>query len=582
MTENEDQVLQPENMDPMNEEEDSLSGGIPLPSEIAEDSFDSNAEDGIEPLSAGSTAIAADQAAEVEAKDQSFVKNEQAKVPTDNTDIDQDDQKDKSEPSIIQPVVNKEPTVDQNQQPILVPSTVTNNTEVRTNTLERIETNSTPVINVNVTDQRPIEPNESDAKVVQSQPTVPPVNSTEQEKPVDKEKGSIENDLLGIFGLKEIPNPEKAVVEESSPSKIADITADDSNKITTDVKTGNADSSSIEPGKPSDISKVTNVSDQASEEEREPVSVFSPQINLPSENKVDKEEPAIQPSSPSSIVTEIASRGEDKQQSNQLNEPVRTQGSEPAQPTVNLGKSTEDDTSEKTVIAETVKVITSQPIVQAMESSTSDKADVMTPSQMSKEVTSPTEKVTPTEKEVINNNQLASPNIVIKLTVDSKTNKAEGSVENQEDKGEPEVRVESSNPEADGAIDGSADTSDVKVDSKPISLTKDLVRNILTTPEAQSLKTVNANLEAVQHKLDEATRVAQITNTNTSNLVNSSSLVVNNEGAKNINQNQEIQSEVKKPEETEQSEDSGNSMMEFYLHGIYDALVSQGIRIKSF
>jgi len=123
---------------------------------------------------------------------------------------------------------------------------------------------------------------------------------------------------------------------------------------------------------------------------------------------------------------------------------------------------------------------------------------------------------------------------------------------------------------------------EVKVKTAEKKVTPEIANGIMqNTPEARGLAAVNDMLGKVQSSLLTIGQT-QITNANSSNTINNNSSTIRNEDNRKITQEERrIEKEKEKAEEKSVVENP-NQLIEFYLHGIYDALVSQGIKIKSY
>lgn len=128
----------------------------------------------------------------------------------------------------------------------------------------------------------------------------------------------------------------------------------------------------------------------------------------------------------------------------------------------------------------------------------------------------------------------------------------------------------------------SSDLPEVKVKTAEKKVTPEIAKGIMqNSPESRGLTTVNENLAKMQSQLLTIGQT-QINNANTSSTITNSNNTVRNEDNRKITQEERrAEKEMEKTKEKEVRENS-NQLTEFYLHGIYDALVSQGIKIKSY
>lgn len=112
-------------------------------------------------------------------------------------------------------------------------------------------------------------------------------------------------------------------------------------------------------------------------------------------------------------------------------------------------------------------------------------------------------------------------------------------------------------------------------------ITPDLRKAMTETLEAKRLNTIEDSLKQLQSAIVSLT-ANNVQNSNTQNIVNqggSSITNVDNTSTQQVSKPIEIEPPKKQPEK---KEESTVSLSEFYLHAIYDAMVSQGIKIKSY
>lgn len=122
---------------------------------------------------------------------------------------------------------------------------------------------------------------------------------------------------------------------------------------------------------------------------------------------------------------------------------------------------------------------------------------------------------------------------------------------------------------------------DIRVSYNEKKVSTELAREILATPEMKQLKELSVVMEQVRQQMS-ALNETQITNNkNINNIVNSVSSVTNNDGQNISLSESKPTSEVKK-EEAKTAEINSTSMAEFYLHAIYDALTSYGIKLRTY
>lgn len=122
----------------------------------------------------------------------------------------------------------------------------------------------------------------------------------------------------------------------------------------------------------------------------------------------------------------------------------------------------------------------------------------------------------------------------------------------------------------------------VKVKTAEKQLTPEIAKGIMqNSPETKAMTTVNETLAKVQSTLSTIGQT-QITNANNSNTVNNHTSTVNNEDNRKLSQAEQREEKKTEKEKAEQPKQNSNELTEFYLHEIYDALVSQGIKIKSY
>lgn len=123
--------------------------------------------------------------------------------------------------------------------------------------------------------------------------------------------------------------------------------------------------------------------------------------------------------------------------------------------------------------------------------------------------------------------------------------------------------------------------TDVRVETNEKKVNPGLAKEILTTPEMKQLRDLSAVMNQVSSQL-EALNEAQVTNNQSiSTIANSVNTVNSVEAQKMIPGESEKTSSVKK-EEGKKAEPISGSLSEYYLHAIYDALVSYGIKLRTY
>jgi len=123
--------------------------------------------------------------------------------------------------------------------------------------------------------------------------------------------------------------------------------------------------------------------------------------------------------------------------------------------------------------------------------------------------------------------------------------------------------------------------TDVRVENNEKKVNPGLAKEILTTPEMKQLRDLSAVLNQVSSQL-EALNETQVTNNQSiSTIANSVNTVNSVEAQKMIPGESEKTSSVKK-EEGKKAELISGSLSEYYLHAIYDALVSYGIKLRTY
>lgn len=123
--------------------------------------------------------------------------------------------------------------------------------------------------------------------------------------------------------------------------------------------------------------------------------------------------------------------------------------------------------------------------------------------------------------------------------------------------------------------------TDVRVENNEKKIKPALVKDILATPETKKLQELSSVMEQVRSQI-ESLNETQVTNNQTiSTIANTVNTTNSSEVQKLVSRESESPITVKK-EEPEKSSSQSNSMSEYYLHAIYDALVSHGIKLRSY
>lgn len=122
---------------------------------------------------------------------------------------------------------------------------------------------------------------------------------------------------------------------------------------------------------------------------------------------------------------------------------------------------------------------------------------------------------------------------------------------------------------------------EARIETNDKKLNADIVKTILTSPESKQLNSVNENLAKVQAALDSVNASQVSNNQNISNIINSTNNVTNTEGQKITVDESKSNSKVEK-EEPMINQAVSTGLSEHYLHAIYDALVSHGIKLRMY
>lgn len=123
--------------------------------------------------------------------------------------------------------------------------------------------------------------------------------------------------------------------------------------------------------------------------------------------------------------------------------------------------------------------------------------------------------------------------------------------------------------------------TDVRVENNEKKIKQALAKDILATPETKKLQELSSVMEQVRSQI-ESLNETQVTNNQTiSTIANTVNTTNSSEVQKLVSRESESPITVKK-EEPEKSSSQSNSMSEYYLHAIYDALVSHGIKLRSY
>lgn len=572
-----------------NQSEIPLTGDVATPSDIAETTFNEPADDTKEP-SASSVIDAVLDSNDVDITDQSAaVKHTDIVKPT-ISDANITEDKSKRSNSTSEPIAQT-----------VIQSNSNTTTEIRTTstTENRIESHPSTIINLTV-NQANTE-NKEEARVTQTTPVIPtkvnesttvdqsnktveqkaPEKTAVSNQPVDPTKSIVNQtdqnqttvntttispaesaiqdevnsmDIFNLFGLNEpiIQNPDSKI-SPSESALAAATTGDVNKKIDESGKV-----KSTEPATPSaTVDPLTGIPTVISPEEDALREIFTALTDpnaswLTGYKPADIIENAKAPTSPGLIALES----------------VKPAG---------ISKSTD----------ETVDTKQNIPAIISTDQSTG-----LTPSAITKSVNQPVEQTKLTEP-IINNPGINTPTDIITATVNSNSsNKTTdqldnaGRVETNKPTSEATTNQKEDSKSSDNSKTGiKSDVSlieppEIRVDHKSNALTPATIKNILTSTETKGLTAVNDSLAGVKLSLD-AVKEATINTSNTTNSTSNSTMLVNNvEAAKLAQEKAAVVPEVKKEEPPVIDTNSG--LTEFYLHAIYDALVSQGIKIKSY
>lgn len=124
-------------------------------------------------------------------------------------------------------------------------------------------------------------------------------------------------------------------------------------------------------------------------------------------------------------------------------------------------------------------------------------------------------------------------------------------------------------------------SEDARLENNDKKLNAEITKNILTSPESKQLNSVNENLAKVQVALDSVNASQVSNNQNISNIINSTNTITNTEGQKITLDESKSNSKVEK-EEPMINQVASTGLSEHYLHAIYDALVSHGIKLRMY
>lgn len=123
--------------------------------------------------------------------------------------------------------------------------------------------------------------------------------------------------------------------------------------------------------------------------------------------------------------------------------------------------------------------------------------------------------------------------------------------------------------------------SDIRVETAERKINPALIKEILASPEMKQLKNLSTVMDQVRSQI-ESLNETQVTNNQTINTIANSVNSVNSvESQKMIPGESEKASSVQK-EEGKKAEPTSGSLSDYYLHAIYDALVSYGIKLRTY
>jgi hypothetical protein len=522
------------------------TGGVASPSDIAESTLGELPEEETEP--SGSSAIdAAIQANAVDSENETAsvkhadiikptIKDEEltpeakkiVETVTPITGAVQPEIKagDTPIPVAVQPEIKAGETSNQT----IIHSNTTTETHTSTHTENRIESKPSTVVNLTV--NNPVESTKDEVKVTQTNPTLPTTTTETTIAPVVTKQS------------------EKPILV---PDKNSDVTTN----TTISAETGT--SSRMDPDKAS-IFNLYGITapGEVGNPNKESTPTGSALSAANKEDKTTTETAAVKsnsPSTPSTIVNSVTGEQEVISEQDLALRDIFSSLNDP-----------------------TAYWVTGQP-----KKTKEEIAAINSPSAIAKEASKPTEpknsEITKTQTNTPTVGSTGKPSDAI--TPSTITN----SVVNEKPKTteEPEVTnqadVHTENNRTDVQL---IESPEIRVDRKSKTLTPAIVKNILTSPETRSLNEVNASLAGVKSSLD-ASRETQVTNNqSSSNTSNSTTLVNNADPGKTAPIEIPKPEEIKKDENKEEGLGQGGGMTDFYLHAIYDALTSQGIKIKSY
>lgn len=509
------------------------TGGVATPSDIAESTLGELPEETTEP--SGSSAIdAAIQANDIDIdNDVASVKQADIIKPTIKDEEITPEAKKITEtvapiPGAVQPEIKAGETSNQT----IIHSNTTTETHTSTHTENRIESKPSTIVNLTV--NNPVEQTKDEVKVTQTTPTLPNTQTTET--------------TIAPVVNKTV---EKPVVV---PDKNSDVTSNTT------------------------ISAATGTSGRMDPEKASIFNLYG--INAPGEEGNPNKE-----STPSGSALSAAN----KEESKTTTESANVKSTPPSTPSaiVNSVTGEVEPISEQEAALRDVFSSLNDPTaywVTGQQKKTKDEiASITSPSSIAKEASKPiesknseiakTQTTSPTVGSTGKPTDAITPNSITKSAVtETPKSEEEPEVVNQAD-------VRTANNRTDVPL---IESPEIRVDRKSKTLTPAIVKNILTSPETRSLNEVNASLAGVKSALD-ASREMQVTNNqSSSNTSNSTTLVNNVEPGKTVQPESPKPEEVKKDETKDEGLGQGGGMTDFYLHAIYDALTSQGIKIKSY
>jgi hypothetical protein len=507
---------------------------MPTPSSIASSAFELGQEpDSVEQSSTDVPEIKNDDSLELPSiKKSDLLKPDLPELGAEPTDK-------KSDVGHVDLVIPKQPEqISQASEPIIIQSTSTNATEIKTSshTIERIETQPSTIINLTVEGNSPIERDE--IRTVQSNQILP----AEETDAVVQPQTSNRSDFDELLNLLKLSAPTESNDESysSSPASSALAAANMDEPKSIELPTI----------KQSSLSQTTELPVNSEQSVRD---IFNGVI--PTIAEVSRV-----------ALTEIA---------NVINTEHTTinkeRGNDITLPSILSADSMDESTQPN--LSQLRTSIATMPI----DSITQTDASAI-------ESNDNTSNQNPSSSQPQSNYETSNPTNIAKLASESA----------QHTNAEQIASFTSSNLDAkiESAIDSDKrkqlglqtfdSGSDARVDNKIQALTPTLVQRILATPEAAGLKTINESLAAVKSTLD-ATKALQVSNNQTANSVSNSSMIVNNTESMKSEKSEPAKSIEAKVEEPKPDENKNTlGLSEFYLHAIYDALTSQGIRIKSY